>query len=92
MSKQPYEPTCSKCGTVHYNFQPCGSAEAVLVERKFNPSAPYHVEHPDKRGLRVWGNRFDTIEMQGTNILRKGGRIRRRGGVTVNPDWPKEAA
>jgi len=83
---------CGKCGSSHFPVQACGSDSALRTHRQHNPPAPYHVENLAARGLRPWGDRLDTIEMLGNNVLRADGQIRRRGGIIEHPDWPKEAA
>jgi hypothetical protein len=46
-------PTCGKCETRHWNFQPCNTAE---LERRGPKQPP--IESAEE-GFRPWGDRFD---------------------------------
>lgn len=81
---------CDKCGMTHFAVSACNSEAAIRTHRKAQPVTV--IEHPERRGLRPFGDRLETIQMQGTTVMLKDFKIRKRGGVIPHPDWPKEAA
>ena len=57
-------PVCQKCGAEHYNFQSC-----VEGKRKYGPVEV--VYRNDDDGFRPFGDRLESYERQGSNLVLK---------------------
>jgi hypothetical protein len=57
-------PTCGKCDSRHWNFQPCEQASAERAGPKQPP-----VQWQPEEGLRPFGNRMENFDLLGGHTL-----------------------
>lgn len=73
-------PTCSKCGTEHWNFARCEGDKRSNAQLQL-------FEHPERRGLRNFGDRLDGVDVRGNVHWLTDGPIKPRGGVIEPEEW-----
>lgn len=83
-------PTCPKCSQAHWLFVACDDTARIEKDRRalHGSGAPLQIfEHPERRGMRNFGDRLDGVTVKGNVHWLTDGPMKPRGGVIEPDDW-----